>query len=107
MPLKRGGADNASNVQWQAIESSKIKNSSPVLPEPLLQVQGPTPPQWVWGLLGGPWRAWYSRLYTRPLQKQFADAGRLRSGDLPGEGDMGRSMGRIFMNSKLLYHSIA
>jgi hypothetical protein len=33
--LKRGGADNASNVQWQTIEAAKIKNSVRVLAEPL------------------------------------------------------------------------
>ena len=40
-PLKRGGADNASNVQWQTIEAAKIKIFARVLPEPMLQVQGP------------------------------------------------------------------
>ena len=105
-PLKRGGVDNASNVQWQTIEAAKIKISARVLPQPLRQVQGPMPP-------GGSGRCWEAcgehgiAVSTPSLPNQFADAGRLRSGDLPGEGDMGRSMGRIFMNSKLLYHSIA
>jgi hypothetical protein len=35
-PLKRGGADNASNVQWQTIEAAKIKIFARFLPEPLL-----------------------------------------------------------------------
>ena len=43
-PLKRGGVDNASNVQWQTIEAAKIKIFARVLPKPMLQVQGPTPP---------------------------------------------------------------
>ena len=43
-PLKRGGADNSSNVQWQTIEAAKIKIFARVLPKPMLQVQGPTPP---------------------------------------------------------------
>ena len=43
-PLKRGSADNASNVQWQTIEAAKIKIFARFLPEPLLQVQGPMPP---------------------------------------------------------------
>ena len=96
-PLKRGSADNASNVQWQTIEAAKIKIFARVLPEPLLPVQGPTPPS-------GSGRCQQARgdhgtdVSMPFLRNQFAGAGRLRSGSLPGEGDMGRSMGRILMN---------
>jgi len=43
-PLKRGGADSPSNMQWQTIEAAKIKIFARVLPESLLPVQGPIPP---------------------------------------------------------------
>ena len=77
-PLKRGGVDNASNVQWQTIEAAKIKIFARVLPKPMLQVQGPTPPQWVWALPAGPWRAWHSCLYTI-----IAKPARLKEDSLP------------------------
>ena len=54
MPLKRGGVDNASNVQWQTIEAAKIKIFALVLPEPLLQGQGPTPPPVALSVAGRP-----------------------------------------------------
>ena len=54
MPLKRGGADSPSNMQWQMIEAAKIKIFARVLPESLLQVQGPMPPPVALGVAGRP-----------------------------------------------------
>ena len=55
----------------------KIKNSAPVLPEPLVQVQGPTP-QGVWGVIGYSWRAWYRSRHTI-----LAESARPRQDSLP------------------------
>ena len=96
-PLKRGGADNTSNAQWQTIEAAKIKIFARVLPVPLRQVQGPTPPVGL-SVASRPVAsmAW---LPLHNLPNLLADAGRMRSGGLPGGGGMGRSMGRISMNT--------
>ena len=48
-PLKRGGVDNASNVQWQTIEAAKIKILHGFCPCQCCKSKA-LPPQWVWGL---------------------------------------------------------
>ena len=47
--MKRGGADNASNVQWQTIEAAKIKILHGFCPCQCCKSKA-LPPQWVWGL---------------------------------------------------------
>ena len=73
-PLKRGGVDNASNVQWQTIEAAKIKILHGFCPSHC----GRSKALWVWALPEGSWRAWHSCLYTI-----IAKPARLKEDSLP------------------------